>query len=307
GKFAMQRMAARLGVGPDDLAQWGKWLYTRLPGLVNVLLVLALAHGIALTTWRLMPHPAVPAAPPVSPAAKQGAGTGTKPAAGSEVETLASLHLFGLPPADDNGSDKAAALNAPETQLNLTLRGVVASSDESGGWAIIAAGGGDEKSYTTGDTVPGGATINAIYADRVILSRSGRLETLKLPKDTQGQALTRSTPVNNGSRGRMPDLSRVKNTLEKNPQQLTEFVRPMPAKGPDGKLAGYRVYPGANRTFFMRSGLRPGDLVTAVNGMRLDDPATSLQLLRKLKTDNQINLTIQRDGREQTVVIPFSN
>ena len=40
---------------------------------------------------------------------------------------------------------------------------------------------------------------------------------------------------------------------------------------PDGKLRGMRVYPGTNAQAFNRLGLRPGDLVTAINGTTLDD------------------------------------
>ena len=65
---------------------------------------------------------------------------------------------------------------------NLVRRG---RSRES----IIVANGELERTYATGDRIDGSAaTVRAIYSDRAIIEREGRLETLRLPKDFGGGA-----------------------------------------------------------------------------------------------------------------------
>jgi len=74
----------------------------------------------------------------------------------------------------------------PKTNLRLTLTGVSAGSGDKAASALIE---GPDKStllYKVGDSVPGNATLNNIYVDRVVLKRSGRLENLYFPKVSTG-------------------------------------------------------------------------------------------------------------------------
>ncbi len=54
--------------------------------------------------------------------------------------------------------------------------------------AIIAEKGGDEKVYMIGDEVQRGLQLNAVYADRVVFRRGGRLEELRLPRADESAA-----------------------------------------------------------------------------------------------------------------------
>ena len=69
----------------------------------------------------------------------------------------------------------------------------------------------------------------------------------------------------------------------------------------DGKLSGYRIYPGgrAGINSFSQLGLRPGDLVTAINGTTLDDPSRGNEILQTLSSAASANLTVQRNGQSQ--------
>ena len=76
----------------------------------------------------------------------------------------------------------AASANAPDTQMNLILKGVLAGGAKIA-FAIIAQGqGGAEDFYGIGDQVSG-AILREVHADRVILERNGRFETLRLPEE----------------------------------------------------------------------------------------------------------------------------
>jgi general secretion pathway protein C len=79
-------------------------------------------------------------------------------------------------------------------------------------------------------------------------------------------------------------------------------MRPQPVYA-NGKQTGYRVYPGRNRQAFLRLGLRPGDLVTAINGTPLDDPEHGQQIFNTLGATSEAHVTVQRNGQQQDVVL----
>src|SRR5690606_12370907 len=112
--------------------------------------------------------------------------------------------------------------------------------------------------------------------------RGGQLETLRLNKDAPSRAL----PADN-ARPETPatdtghTLSDIRQELLTDPARAAEYIRIQPASN-GGQLRGYRIYPGRDRAAFNALGLRPGDLVTQVNGIQLDDANTALQMLGQL-------------------------
>src|SRR5262249_25703689 len=64
-----------------------------------------------------------------------------------------------------------------------------------------------------------------------------------------------------------------------------------------------RVYPGRNRQAFTRLGLRPGDLVTAINGTPLDDPARGQEIFSTLGSSSEARVTVMRNGKQQDLTL----
>ena len=281
------------------LRRWTTLLQHRGPTLAAVVLILLIAWLLAQLTWAFLPRPKPGSAsysPPPALSVRQ-------PAAGK----VADQHLFGLAnqPAGNLG-------NAPDTTLALTLHGIVAGRNAQDSRALIVANG-DEEPYAVGATVPGGAVIRAIFPDRVMLERDGRVEALRLPKAEGNQSgpLTNANvaaPVMNpvadeAPAGREPqNLGQLRQEIAANPQKLMDVVRAMPVQE-QGKLTGYRIYPAGNAPLFSQMGLRPGDVVTAVNGIPLTDPAQSMRVLSAVKTSDQITVTLMRNGQSQTVAL----
>jgi general secretion pathway protein C len=271
----------------------GRWL----PAALELLLVILVARLLAELVWALVPVPAAAAWKPAPAAAAPPA------AAAIDVNRIVAAQLFGVyqPPANP----AAAALEAaPETQLNLTLLGIFANAHDPKGSRALIGSGSDEKPYAVGDEVARGVILKAIFADRVVLSRNGRLETLRLDKDKASSAPAPSEPAtaeSQGSEGTEP-LAAIRNKLLANPQLTANYIRVQPVNN-GSALIGYRVYPGGNRSLFTDSGLHPGDVVTAINGVQLDDPAKSLQLLSELSQASSLSLVVQRGGESQTLNI----
>ena len=61
-------------------------------------------------------------------------------------------------------------------------------------------------------------------------------------------------------------------------------------------MVGFRVNPGRDRATFEALGLRPGDVVTDINGTVLDDPSRGLQVFQALGEATKANVTMLRDG-----------
>ena len=276
------------------LRRWGPALQTSAPELMQVLLVLWFAWLLASFTWSLLPQPA-------SAPTTQGPSLATS-ARHVDAARVASLHLFG------QYAPQVTSTDAPDTTLALTLHGIVAGKRTQDSRALIVVNG-DEEPYAVGAQLPGGALIRAIYPDRVLLERDGRVEALRLPKTDLGQdqnQLMPSSPVAGlGSpppSGLPQNLGQLRQQIVNNPQRLMDVVRAMPVMQ-GGKLSGYRVYPAGNSSAFAQLGLRPGDVVTGVNGIPLTDPAQSMRILSALKTSEQISISLLRNGQAQTQVV----
>lgn len=71
---------------------------------------------------------------------------------------------------------------APDSQAKLVLRGIIFSDNPGDAQAIIAKHNGKDTAYHQGALLPGGIRLVQIQRDRVLISRNGRLETLRYKK-----------------------------------------------------------------------------------------------------------------------------
>jgi len=270
-----------------------------LPFWLSLLLVMLIAYYLARMVWLFFPADEETLwMPPTAPATSAAMRSGAAPL--RDYQPIIDAHLFGTASADDVEVVEETD-DAPDTRLNLKLRAAVAAVDEKLAHAIIADGTGEEKVYFIKDTVPGGATLHRVQTDRVILNRGGTLEALRLPRDyAQG---ARPAPRTANARGTAQNS--VQQVLADNAASLTEVLRPQPYM-PNGQLRGYRVFPGRNRQQFLRLGLRPGDLVTEINGVALNNPAQGMEVFQSLGNSTQVSVTIERGGTSQVLNLDTS-
>ncbi|HEV7431790.1 MAG TPA: type II secretion system protein GspC [Steroidobacteraceae bacterium] len=228
-----------------------------------------------------------PATGPVGPAGSQDANLSTL-----HVSEITSAHLFG---ETHSTVDDA---NAPQTSVQLVLAGVLAVPDPKRGLAIIGPNAGTAKLYTVGSAIPGGVSLYSVYSDRVLLDRSGVIESLLLPRKAPLAGTAPELP-NSASGGQ-----RLAAFAQGNAAVLGGLVRAQPVFV-GTKLTGYRIYPGGRTSVgaFTHLGLRPGDLITGVNGTPLDDPARANEILQTLSSLASANLTIQRNGQSQELTL----
>lgn len=270
-----------------------------VPAGLTLLLALLIGLQLARLFWWVVPPPDAWQPTPATAAVSQGGP------AQVDVAALSNANLFGA--ATVEAPTEAALADAPDTNLNLTLLGIFAGDDDEDSRALIGTGNGEEQPFSIGDDVVRGATLKAIFADRVVLSRNGRNETLRLDKDAPNRAISAPSPTSAAlpDRVALPQLASVREQILQDPTQAANYLRVQPAAS-GGVMRGYRIYPGRDRSLFNAAGLRPGDLVTGINGTELNDATRALQMLTELSTASQVSLTIERGGNAQTVNISLN-
>jgi general secretion pathway protein C len=272
--------------GGDDLRATA---LARAPQVATFILALALAAQLAFIVVAMTSR-SRQAAPPVD--------TGP-PVAQLDIGGLVNAHLFGNAAAPASGD----AANAPPSSMPLVLAGVLATEDPKLGMAIIGESAQAAKVVAVGQQVQGGALLHSVYSDRAIIDRAGTLESVYLPRRTGGPALASAPPppVATGE-GNEAALERMRKLVSDDPGVISQVMRPQPVFA-GGEMKGFRVYPGANRQAFARLGLRPGDMVTAINGTPLNDKDRAQEIFGTLASSTEARVTITRNGRQQELVL----
>ncbi|POG17639.1 GspC family type II secretion system variant ExeC [Aeromonas veronii] len=274
------------------LAQCRRLPMTRVTQVAFLVLLIMLAQQSAALTWRLLTLASPQTSQPWQPSAVAVNGQNNPRLELGEVSRLA---LFGkaIPKAQ---AKAAVAANAPRTQLNAQLNGVLASSDPAKSIAIIAMSG-IQNSYGVGDMIDGTqARIRQVYPDRVIIERDGRDETLMLDGEEYGKQLPQTNAASLGS---------LHSELMADPGKITDYLNISPVQV-DGRMTGYRLNPGSNPEFFNQSGLQANDLAISINGLDLRDNMQAMQAMQQMAGATEMTVTVERQGEQFDIYVRLS-
>lgn len=264
----------------------------RLAIIMSLLLIVACAYLLVQITWMIF----VPEDEAVLQALHKKQAVVSKQVQQDNFRKLSAANLFGE-------SDKAVvqkASKAPETKLNLTLRGVLAATPAELASAIIAQGkAGKEDIYSIGDKMSGGVLIKEIHPTYVVLERNGQLETLKLPKES-GVDKIQSNRVSqrrrsSGSAGSA--LKQVRADILKNPTSFGKYALPVLVKE-NGKQIGYRLKPQKEGELLAELGIQSTDVIIEINGIKLNQQKNAINALNKLSTAKNLDIVVKRNGAE---------
>lgn len=292
------------------------------------LCVLVLWGGLALVRllWALVPI-ADPVAPPpsnvINPVSNGSARAGTTPV---DIDRLVAWHLFGEPgatgpaipepeAATETNSREGIEEGARETRLQLKLRGIVASTEDGLGYAIIE-NNNQQAVYAVEDKlpVPGEVVLAKVMPRQVVLDNGGTYELLVLFEESSLGAAMGSMPavdappvtseqIEKRNDSETTSLAQsYRQRLYENPQSLAEVVS-VSAVREGSTLLGYRVSPGKNQEEFAQLGFQAGDLVTSVNGVSLDNPANTMVLYNTMREAGEVVFELKRDDQQLTLSV----
>lgn len=273
----------------------------RIAPLMTLLMAALLANSAAQLTWMMLPYPAEESPP-------SGVIIRSIEPPRLNAETISrdviARHIFGV--VRNTAMDQADAV-IPETSLTLQLRGVVASDDAEIAMAIVAGPDGKENYYTIGKELPGGAVLKEVHPQNIVISRGGRLETVRLPEDKINLSQLTGPVSKQGGPAVAPEagqlLQQYRDQFLQDPQSLTNLLQGEPY-WENSRLLGYRLRPGRDTGALAKFGIQAGDVVTSVNGTSLADPAGRMELLRNIANTTELNLVLMRNGQPISITIP---
>lgn len=297
--------------------------HRRVAQSVMALLVVYIAYVSAKITWSLVPQEQTSQNISVN-----NKSTNANPSKANKVVDVAkiqSLNLFGQ--YNENAEEAVVEMaNVPETQLNLTLAGLVASDDKAIAAAIIE-NKGKQETYGIGDIIIGTrANLEQVLIDRVIIKHSGRLETLMLdgfdynqparevanktePRKTRSNARENSAAMGvvdqRSNKALTATATNLRNELSKNPAKISDYLRISP-KRKNGNIVGYSLRPGKKPEFFKLAGLKTGDVAVQMNGFDLIAPAQAMQAMAEMKKARDISLLVDRQGNLTEILISLN-
>ena len=218
--------------------------------------------------------------------------------------------------------------DAAETRLPLTLTGIVASTEDGLGSAVIKSSGA-EQVYAVGDGLPasGQVTLAKVMPQTIVIDNNGTYELLTLYEGsellvpTASSREARATPAERAIPPPRPDgrrepvvkateqsevASRYRRTLYENPEALSRLLTVSPVQA-DGTITGYRISPSGERADFDALGFKTGDVVTGVNGLSLSDASNTMKLYTLMKEATEATFDIAREGGNVTISVDLKN
>lgn len=287
-----------------------------LPGLISLLLVIALGISLAKLMWLVI----TPQQQLVLEQQNNQVASVNKKEATNYGKLIADQHIFGevvikkTPVATKAVPVKVVKPVAPKVKLKAKLHGIVAYKSR-GSFALISNNNGRQKVFGNGDTLQEGVTISDILPTKVLVDNNGTVEELLLPKKKESSKArtaqrsgttslanlpkyTANLPTGNSAQAAgKPDLNQFRQEILANPAKLTDIVRASPAII-NGQFIGFRIRSGKNRKLFRQLNFRANDIITEVNGIVLDDANKGIQILAQLESASDLAIKVKRGNQE---------
>ncbi|WP_077342538.1 type II secretion system protein GspC [Pseudocolwellia agarivorans] len=298
--------------------------HAKIAKLISLVLFIYIAYLLAKITWLFLDE---------TPQYNQNISNGSVIQSKSTTQNISlsgiySLNLFGLYNESNVVEEIDEIEDAPETNLNLTLTGVVASNEDDRSAAIIQNNGAQEI-YAIDETINGTrAVLKNVYNDRVHIRHSGRLETLMLDgfdynesknqikvaqrkekANISGPILQSNTPKRVDQRNNnelTKQAQALRDDISADPGKITDYLKIGP-KRVNGQIVGYQLMPGKNPDFFKSSGLKSGDVAIQMNGYDLSQPSEAAQALRALKQEREVSLLVNRNDDITEILFSIDN
>jgi general secretion pathway protein C len=325
------RVAAALTAVYQGLAQPAR--ARRLRQVLMVLCALWAVLALSSLLWALFPAADKPIAVPAKVINPISASGGSSSAESIDIDRLRGWHLFGeagvapeviVEPETvaQTSAREGIEDGARETRLKLVLRGIVASTEDGLGHAIIEHQS-KQAVYAVEDKLPvsGRVVLAKVMPRQVVLDNGGTYELLVLFDDsklsgTPSPAARR--PAIEKKTTASPDIDmrndqeatalaeNYRERLYDNPQSLADVVN-VSAVREGGELLGYRLQPGKETEQFQQLGFKPGDMVTSVNGIALDNPANTMRLYSAMRSAEEVVFELKREDQPLTLSVSLGS
>ena len=297
----------------------------RIRQVVLLLVVVWMLLSLTRLLWALVPNAENTNVAPPTVINPLSASSSRAIVAPVDIDRMVAWHLFGeagataqavIEAATEVETDSREGIEdgARQTNLQLKLRGIVASTEDGLGYAIIE-NANQQAIYMVEDKLPvrGNVVLAKVMPRQVVLDNGGTYELLVLfeestfstaePMSAQTAAPAVSENIDKRGDDQATRLAQsYRQRLYQNPQSLAEVVN-VSAVRENGALLGYRVSPGKDQEQFAQLGFKMGDVVTSVNGVSLDNPTNTMVLFNDMRSAKEAVFELKRDGQALTLSV----
>jgi type II secretion system protein C len=256
--------------------------------------------------------------PRVAPSSLTGS-TGSRPLAAYSI--IKQRDVFNLALAPE------VAAPVENENLNITLLGTSHLTGAVHEFIIVEDQQGAQQLYRLGETIPNVGRLVQVGKNRAVIEHNGHRVSIEIPKDSLGQSgddedalptpmmrphglrtpfmrnpmIRRGRPMARaggvhrlGPNKYLVERSTINRDMQNLSQLMTE-VRALPVLQ-NGTSNGFRLSEIQPGSLFDEIGLHDGDVLTAVSGQQLNDPARALQMLSTIQTRSAVTVNLLRDG-----------
>lgn len=196
------------------------------------------------------------------------------------------------------------------TQLPLKLEGTLVHANPKKSVATINAksGGNEAKAYSVDNEIESMARVIKIERRKVIFRNlnNQRLEYVEIPKDN-AVSFGMKDPVISGEevqrKGEFEftmnraDITKYTNNLSAILNQAAMVPNIIPGSG--GRVEGFRFVSIQPGSIYEKLGFKPMDVIKMVNGEAINSPTKAMELYNALKSEKNISMTVNRDGKDE--------
>jgi general secretion pathway protein C len=195
---------------------------------------------------------------------------------------------------------------ARESTLPLTLIGTIVHANPGKSVATIQVKGNAEKvlPYIPNDEIEGMATLIKVERKKAFIRNLsvGTLEYIQIKDEStfafSKKQVTQEGPISKeGNNTYAISRSDLETQMSNLPELLTQ-ARAVPnlVPGGNGKIDGFRILDVVDGSLYTKLGIKTGDVIKSVDGEPVDSPAKAMELYNNLRSKNQVNLTMERNG-----------
>ncbi len=211
-----------------------------------------------------------------------------------------------------DGGPAAIGQGLPDRILVL---GVIADSRPQRGVALVKAEATSETyAVRVGQELKQGVVLESVERDYIYVKIQGRIAKIKVGElfnaDQAGLAESAAPPLTEYSisegierKGNEiivsstlreyvsgPSLSKILMQAAAVPQYL------------NGELKGFGLFEIEKDSIFEKAGFKNGDVIMAINSQHLNNVGHAIKVLHSLKTENEVEVELVRDGQEQKLM-----
>ena len=283
---------------------------------LNFLLVAVLAYFAARTVNDIIAMRMTPTPVAAPHAARRIVDDGAINRPRVAYQEIINRDIFNIPPPP-----QAVGPVVEKIDLQLDLIGVSTASAGKSPYAIIANRRGEQGVFRLGQQVGDAGKLVEVDKDRVLIDHKGKRIALELPENELPSGVEAAVPelppqeeASTDDADAEPFEPNVEDlgdnryripreTLDHsmgNLSQILTQIRAIP-NIQNGKTNGFalsEIEPGSD---FDEMGLEEGDVLRAVNGQPMTDPAVAMQMMSSLRNANQISVQVLRDGHPTTL------